>query len=95
MGKEYKYGFRAKTGRDDLIIDWLESMAKSDKSYYIREALRDYLTNRSPQGSLPFAFNSSNQVKKKADRAVGDNSDLAELEISDSDLENNLDGWAD
>ena len=93
MGKEYKYGFRAKAGRDDLIIDWLESMTKSDKSYYIREALRDYLTNSSPQGSQPPVYINSNQVKKTAGGIIKGIPVKAEPEISDEELEKNLDSW--
>jgi hypothetical protein len=35
MIKEYKYGFRVKPGRDDLIISWIEGIQASDKSYCV------------------------------------------------------------
>ncbi len=49
LSKDTKVSFRLKPGRDDAIIDWLESLGEHDRSYYVREGLRDYLNGKSPQ----------------------------------------------
>ena len=93
-----KYTFRAKAGRDDLIIEWLDSIGESDKSYYIREALRGYLTSITPQDSSPSKLPSSgNHVKKMSikeeQKTIAKTED--KLESSTTDLASNLRSWID
>ena len=95
MDKEYKYSFRAKVGRDDLIIEWLENVT-GDRSYYIREALRDYLTSVIPQSNpstrLP---SSSNSVKKVNIEEKQKPNVEVEPENNNTDLANNIRSWID
>lgn len=37
---EYRYTFRLMPGRDDDLIEWLESLGKGEISFYIRQVLR-------------------------------------------------------
>jgi metal-responsive CopG/Arc/MetJ family transcriptional regulator len=96
MSKEYKYSFRAKPGRDDVIINWIEKIQPSDKSYYIREALRDYLTEKSPQDSSSVDTSKSINFISRANKKVGKNScEEVDAEVSNSTLEANLNSWID
>lgn len=36
-----RYMFRLKPGRDDELIQWLESLGKGERSCFIRKALRE------------------------------------------------------
>jgi hypothetical protein len=93
MSKENKYSFRAKSGRDDVIINWLESIQSSDKSYYIREALRDYLAKISFKESNPVDMpNSRNAINNKYDTNTREEVDV---EVSASKLEANFNSWLD
>ncbi len=91
MSKEYKYGFRAKPGRDDVIIKWLNGIQASDKSYYIREALRDYLNRKIPQDSSP----SSNTIGEANNKVFTNKLEEDDAEVSSSTLEDNLNSWID
>jgi hypothetical protein len=65
MDNDIRIGFRLKHGRDDQIIEWLESIGDTDKSYYIREGLRHYvnaLMSQAPSPSLPLSSSASKQV---------------------------------
>ncbi len=96
MSKEYKYSFRAKPGRDDVIINWLEKIQPSDKSYYIREALRDYLNSRIPQDSSSVDTSKSNNFISRANNKVDKNSrEEVDAEVSTSTLDANLSSWID
>ncbi len=96
MSKEYRYGFRAKPGRDDVIIKWLNGIQASDKSYYIREALRDYLNRRIPQDSSPVDTpKSSNTISEANNKVFTNNLEEDDAEVSSSTLEDNLNSWID
>ena len=96
MKNDYKYGFRAKPGRDDVIINWLEKIQPSDKSYYIREALRGYLTEKSPQDSSPVDTPKPINFISRANDKVDKNScEEVDAEVSNSTLEANLNSWID
>lgn len=95
MRKDYKYGFRAKRGRDDVIIDWLERIQPSDKSYYIREVLRDYLTKSNFQDSIPADVLKSNSAVSNTNSIEPKKHEKADVENSISALEENLNSWID
>jgi hypothetical protein len=96
MIKEYKYGFRVKPGRDDLIISWIEGIQASDKSYHIREALRDYLNKRIPQDPSPAGtLNSSNAISEAKNKVDTNTREEVDVEVSASKLEANFNSWID
>lgn len=37
---EYRYTFRLMPGRDDDLIQWLETLGEGERSFYIRQILR-------------------------------------------------------
>jgi len=98
MGKEDRVAFRLKPGRDDMIIDWLNSLGDNDKSYHIREALRSYLlASGAPQPSI---FHGNNVTNNNTGKSKGNDVDIQEKdnlkpvsEISEEELEKNLKGW--
>lgn len=101
MSKDHKYSFRAKPGRDKVIIDWLESVGERDRSYYIREALRSYLTGSAFQAS-PSPSITPNHINNVDNDAVKSSRTLKESncskpvsDISDEELERNLLAWDD
>lgn len=92
-------GFRLKPGRDDVIIKWLEGLGENDRSYYIREALRNYLSNE--QSNNRVSNNASGlpvQAEKddhsgKAEVSKRKSGDVDQEKISE--LEVNLNNWLD
>ncbi len=93
-------GFRLKKGRDDIIIDWLEAIGEYDRSYYIREALRSYLSGTGPQNCSPAPSNLSRPFTKKHELDNKERSDVNRIDTrnsdqKDTDLEANLNGWID
>lgn len=95
MDKEYKYSFRAKAGKDDLIIEWLENV-KGDRSYYIRDALRDYLTSVIPLSNHSTRLPASRKSVKKKSVKEGLKSNVeVEPENNNTDLANNIRSWID
>jgi hypothetical protein len=42
--------FRLRPGQDDVLIDWLSSLAPRRRSQAIREALRQYVASREVSG---------------------------------------------
>ncbi len=91
-------GFRLKLGRDDLIINWLESVGKNDRSYYIKEALRNYLSGIVPQNCSPAHTNLASNITKENgvdDKERGDVNriDTKNPDKEDTDLEANLNSW--
>lgn len=94
MSKNDKHSFRVKAGRDDLIIEWLDSIGERDRSYYIREALRDYLTTVTPLSNpstrLPA---SSKSVKKKSVKEGLKSNVEVEPENNNTDLASKIRSW--
>ena len=44
--------FRLKEGRDDELIQWLQSLGERDRSYNIREAMKAYLNGGTTCASI-------------------------------------------
>ncbi len=93
-------GFRLKPGRDDLIINWLESVGENDRSYYIREALRNYLLGIVPQNFSPAPSNLASTITKENGVDDKERGDVSRIETKntdqeDTDLEANLKSWID
>ncbi len=73
-------GFRLKKGRDDAIITWLNSVETNDRSYHIREALRQNFGNEKPKVTTQ----SSNLNIKELNNNNNNNN---------NNVESNLDNW--
>ena len=92
-------GFRLKKGRDDIIIDWLEAIGENDRSYYIREALRSYLSGEENKDISP--TNAPNiRAQSCDDNYYGKAEAMTRKRSNDDkekipDLEANLQGWLD
>ena len=92
-------GFRLKKGRDDIIINWLETFGENDRSYHIREALRSYLSGTGNKNVAPTNVSSlraqvgddNNCGKDEAMTRKKSNGDKEKI----PDLEVNLQGWLD
>ncbi len=69
--------FRLKAGRDDDLISWINNAGEGDRSYHIREALRQSLFRQA--APLP-------DIKIKPKQSI----EAASVEV---DLENNLKEW--
>ena len=93
MDKEYRTGFRLKYGRDNQIIEWLESSGEKDKSYYIREALRYYVNALMPQAPSPSPLptSASKQVNTVDQKDLVQDTELKEK----TDLKENILSWFD
>lgn len=51
---EYRYTFRLMPGRDDDLIQWLETLGEGERSFYIRQILRRGLAGPvTPALSIP------------------------------------------
>jgi len=92
-------GFRLKKGRDDIIIDWLEAIGENDRSYYIREALRSYLSGAENKNIAPTNV-SSLRAQSCDDKNCGKIEAMTRKRSNDDkekipDLEANLNGWLD
>ncbi len=72
--------FRLKPGRDDDLIGWIANAGEGDRSYHIREAIR--------QGLRPAPAPSYADIKVEP-RLVEDN----KQEICEADIEAALDAW--
>lgn len=42
--KSKQISFRVRPGRDDQIIEWLDSLPQDEKGVFIRQALREWLS---------------------------------------------------
>jgi predicted DNA-binding protein len=74
--------FRLKPGRDDDLIKWAESLGAGDKSYYIREAIRQGLFRITYAPICP-------SVRIEA-KQVGE----SQTEVNEADLDAALDAWS-
>lgn len=74
--------FRLKLGRDDDLINWIQSTGEGDRSYHIRQAIR--------QGLLPQAPAPTYTAIRIKPRKVED----AKQEVNEADLEAALDAWS-
>ena len=83
-------GFRLKPGRDDSIIKWIESVGENDRSYYIREALRNYLSGEVVRTNNPVAVRPIKPELPKERVNVAEDKKAKSV-----DLEANLNGWID
>ncbi len=97
MRKDLKVSFRLKPGRDDAIIDWLESLSEHDRSYYIRESLRAYLSGQSPQILSCKKASKTNKptVKRKVEKVKPVREKVADSPEVEDKLEQNLNSWFD
>ncbi len=73
--------FRLKPGRDDNLIDWITDAGEGDRSYHIRQAIRQGLIRQAPAPSS-LAF--------KIEAKQFDN---IEPIVNEADLEAVLDAW--
>ena len=97
MRKDLKVSFRLKPGRDDAIIEWLESLSEYDRSFYVREGLRAYLSGQSPQilscNKAPKANKPT--AKRKAEKVKPVREKVADSPEVEDKLEQNLNSWFD
>ncbi len=96
LNKDTKVSFRLKPGRDDVIIDWLESLGEHDRSYYVRESLKAYLNGQSPQvssftkSSAGFINPNANDASEKVELIRENKTDSIE---GRDKLEENINKW--
>ncbi len=98
MRKDLKVSFRLKPGRDYAIIDWLESLSEHDRSYYIRESLRAYLSGQSPQvlsGNKASKTTKKPAVRRKVEKVKPVRDNMADSPEIEDRLEQNLNSWFD
>ncbi len=74
--------FRLKPGRDDDLINWIKTAGENDRSYYIREALRQGLHKSAP---APSSLAVKLETKQK---------NCKKKEINETDLDANLSAWS-
>ncbi len=68
--------FRLKEGRDDDIISWVESLGERDRSYSIRQALKEHLSEpHSPVLVKKHRFPKEKPVETQNDVNVDENLD--------------------
>ncbi len=98
MSEDVRVSFRLKPGRDDSIIDWLESLSEHDRSYYVREGLRAYLNGQSLQAPS-FAKKSASIIKasvqRTAEKVKPAREKIADSPEVDDKLDENLSSWFD
>ena len=81
---EYRYTFRLMPGRDDDLIQWLETLGEGERSFYIRQVLRRGLAG--PVTPTPFrvpveaAKEPSRSVKQEIAGTAPDNDIEAKLD---------------
>ncbi len=73
--------FRVKGGRDDDLITWLAGLGEGDRSYYIREALRQGLFRQTPAPAYPVMKIEAIEVQDKKQK------------VNEVDLEAALEAW--
>jgi|GEM_PF-2879996 len=84
---EYRYTFRLKTERDEDLIAWLESLGEGERSFHIRQTLRQGLHEGRPLSALPAI---SATEEEESSWPMANNAQETPLSSGD-DLESRLD----
>ena len=74
--------FRLKPGRDDDLINWIQSKEEGDRSYHIRQVIRQGLLQQTPAISYPAIRIEPRQIE-----------DIKQV-VKEADLEAALDAWS-
>ncbi len=91
--------FRLKPGRDNDLIEWLESLGTGDKSYFIRESLRRDLNSQKGGGNYALPPSPSPDIKsgetkeEVPKKAASREFDIKKNDVSADDLEKALESW--
>ena len=90
--------FRLKPGRDNEIIDWVNTLGDKDRSYFIREALKFYICQGGSKHNMALPPNPPYQSRSfDIEKSLNENPDVRKDEkpLKNSDLDSILDDWAD
>lgn len=74
--------FRLKPGRDDDLINWIQGTGEGDRSYHIRQAIRQGLLQQAPAPTY-----TSIRIEPRQAEDI-------KQEVKEADLEAALDAWS-
>ncbi len=91
--------FRLKPGRDDEVINWICDLGDNDRSYFIREAIKFYITHGN-SSELISVLSKHTPTVHQGLNSLGARNEEHEMtndkkETSDKDLDSALDSWID